>query len=606
MALTVFTALPVSARAEGEEAALTEDCFTIGIFTPLTGNFFTDMWGTGTSDVDARELLHGYPLAKYDVDAGNYVLNEDVVTGCQVTTVGHANRMYNIFIADDLKWSDGTSVTAYDYAFTILFMLHPETAKAGASRPDLSYLVGAEDYMDGKTDVLEGLRVLSDRQLLITVKKDALPYFYEYSYIAFKPYPIDVIAPNAAVKDDGNGAYLDGRFNASILKNTVLGEKGYNTKPSKVCGHYTLESYKNGEAVFARNEYYRVDDKGELPFFKKIVLTSVTNDDAVDKLSDGTVNLLHKVTKADTAKAAAELANGGNYTLSAYPRTGLSFISFCTEKLGVSEPEVRQAIAMCLDKEALTESYVSNNGMALDGFYGIGQWMYQTVTSGDYPTTDGIELAKWQKLSLDNVKQYAFDPEGAAKLLEDNEWTADSKGIREKKIDGHRVKLDLTLYVAEGNEAEQFLFNEFTEALKTAGIKLTVKVLPWEKLLKLYYRQNERSNDMFYLASNFAAAFNPAGELNPLDEAQGVGNRTGIRDEALYEAALDMARTEPKDRVGYATKWVEFVEKMAETLPVIPVYSNMYFDYYTAELENYEISAYTGWPEAFLSVSLAG
>ena len=57
--------------AEGEtpaEEALTEetaaveydyDELIVAVTTPLTGNFFTNMWGNGSSDLDVRAMIHG-------------------------------------------------------------------------------------------------------------------------------------------------------------------------------------------------------------------------------------------------------------------------------------------------------------------------------------------------------------------------------------------------------------------------------------------------------------------------------------------------------------------------------------------------------------------
>ena len=44
---------------------------------------------------------------------------------------------------------------------------------------------------------------------------------------------------------------------------------------------------------------------------------------------------------------------------------------------------MRQAIAHCLDKDALVSGYVGNYGAAVDGYYGLGQWIYQLVRRRD-------------------------------------------------------------------------------------------------------------------------------------------------------------------------------------------------------------------------------
>ena len=61
-----------------------------------------------------------------------------------------------------------------------------------------------------------------------------------------------------------------------------------------------------------------------------------------------------------------------------------------------------------------------------------------------------------------------------------------------------------------------------------------------------------------------------------------------------------MVRTEPTDVVSFMKKWVELQEKISETLPVLPVYSNDYFDFYTRELHQYRITDAVTWGEAIV------
>lgn len=585
-----------------EELGYDREKLTVATFTPLTGCFFTDMWGTGTSDADVKKLLHGYPFAAFDMATQNFTINEDAVSGYQITQDRNGNREYNIFLCDDLYYSDGSKITAYDYAFSILFQIHPETGKAGASRPDLSYIVGAADYAAGRSDVLTGVRVVSDTQLKITVNKNAFPYFYELSYIAFMPYPISEIAPGCAVSDDGKGIRLEGTFDAETLKKTVLDPaSGYLTFPKVVSGPYTLTAFDGITAAFALNTYYKGSADAAI---KTVEYTSVSNDAAAEALSSGKVAIVHKAMNTEAIVPLTQLLTDGVYEMSAYPRSGLSFISYCCEQPAMSEKKVRQAIAMCLDRGGLAQSIVGNYGTVVEGYYGIGQWMYRLVSGAEtYPTENAVELSKWQELSFDNVKTYEFDPEAAGKLLDGAGWKKNKDGIREKTIGSKTVKLELTLVVAEGNKAIPFLENEFTEALAQAGIKLNVQVMPWAEMLRLYYREDTRECDMFFLATNFDADFNPALWFSAEDSAQGVANKTGLKDENLHTFARNIVRTDPTDTLGYCTKWVKFLEIMSDLMPVIPIYSNIYFDFHTAALTGYDPSAHLSWADGVYGMS---
>jgi hypothetical protein len=45
---------------------------------------------------------------------------------------------------------------------------------------------------------------------------------------------------------------------------------------------------------------------------------------------------------------------------------------------------------------------------------------------------------------------------------------------------------------------------------------------------------------------------------------------------------------------------VSFQERYNEVLPTIPIYSNIYFDFYVPYLQNYHITAHVTWTQAIL------
>ena len=54
----VLLATQCLALAEEAEGTVYEN-LTVGNPTPMRGEFFTEMWGNATSDIDVRALLHG-------------------------------------------------------------------------------------------------------------------------------------------------------------------------------------------------------------------------------------------------------------------------------------------------------------------------------------------------------------------------------------------------------------------------------------------------------------------------------------------------------------------------------------------------------------------
>ena len=626
--LMMFSCLAAQGVAESVDAQETE-AFVVGSTTGFSGNFFSSAWGNNTSDLDVRMLINGYNLVRWDGENGLFTLDDSVVSGVAVTENTAGDRTYTIALYSDLYYSDGTQITAWDYAFAILLSAAPEMAAIGGATNDSDAIVGSDAFKAGRSNTISGLRVYSDTQLSITIKADYLPYFYEQGLLSYVPYPISVIAPGCKVADDGNGAYItnsdetvtDLIFTAELLEETILdSETGYMSHPSVVSGPYKLVSYDGTSAEFEINEYYKGNYEGVKPTIEKIIYKTVSNDTMIEQLENGEIDLLNKCVSADTVQAGLQAVSGGTVAMSNYARSGYSFIAFACEQPTVAEQEVRQAIAYCFDKDTSIADYVGDYGIRVDGYYGIGQWMYQVISGAiaapvtyDEAGNEVDNTEAWAALTLDNVKTYNFDVDAANELLDNAGWTLNPEGetfdaekdeVRCKMIDDELVALDLTMIYPEGNAIAETLPETLAANLAEAGIKLTLEAKSMSELLSEYYRQTDRTCDMIYLASNFDVVFDPSKTYSPDDAYVGKDNRTGIADETLYNLAVDMRKTEPGDALSYCTKWVAFEERWAEVLPAIPVYSGVYFDFYTSELQNYTVNANVSWAQAIVGAYL--
>ena len=133
------------------------------------------------------------------------------------------------------------------------------------------------------------------------------------------------------------------------------------------------------------------------------------------------------------------------------------------------------------------------------------------------------------------------------------------------------------------------------------GIKLELVPTPMQDLLHSYYRETERTTDMIYLATNFHVIVDPSITYST-DDTVGheVWNNTYSDDEVLFNLAVNMRKTEPGDIYTYVSKWMDFQDRYNEVLPTIPVYSNIYYDFYTPYLQNYVITAQVTWSQAIL------
>ncbi len=593
---------------------------TVGNPTALTGEFFTDLWGNATSDADVRSLLHGYGLVRWDPEEGGFAVNHEAVEEATVQNDA-GNKSYIFVLHDDLYYSDGTKITARDYAFSVLLQISPEIAALGAEPARKEYLYGYEDYISGKTQELSGVRILDEDILMITIDHRYLPFFYETGLLMFQPYPIYILAPGVTVKDDGNGVYLANEnentpqpvFSAALLEETLNNPVlGYRHHPAVVSGPYTLTKWDGVTAEFAANPWYRGNADGETARLRSLTYTLADNETMIAGLETGAFDLVNKVVREDVVGEGIRAVGDGSIAMSNYPRSGLSCLAFACEKKPVDSRRVRQAVAWCMDRDAITEAYTGDFGQRVDGYFGLGQWMFGLMNGTVEPPVEApeneadplaeeayeTELKKWEALNLDGLTEYCVDTEKARVLLGADGWFLNPDGVMQKFLDGEWVTLELTMLYPEGSEIGPLLEKYFVPNLREAGIRLTLQGVPMQELLAQYYGRQERTAEMMFLGSNFDMVYDPSVTFAPADNTGYRRNPTRIDDPVLYDLAVQMRETEPGDVLTYMQRWIAFEERFNEVLPMLPVYTNVYFDFYNAQLQNYQISENTTWGEA--------
>lgn len=614
MLAAVCCALAESPEPSPTPTVAPPEPFRVGNTTEMQGKFFTEMWGCSTSDLDVQHLLHGYSLAYYNIDRTRYEIDRNVVQGYTATYDAKGNKTYQIVLCDDLFYSDGMPVTAYDYAFSFLFAIDPAVEKAGGHPVDSSWIMGSEEYLNKEQDCLEGLRVINERILRITAKAESLPYFYELSRLEVNPYPVHVLAPGITVKDDGQGAFLSEPLTADTINTTVLDpENGYLSHPSIVTGPYVLDSFDGKTARFSVNAYYKGNREGRLPSIEPLEYTVAPNNDMLRLLNNGEFDLLNKVTMRESVGQgfAYQHMPNGRVASTGYPRTGLTMLWFSESSPKVQDLAVRRAIAYCFDKDSFVEAYTDSYGKRVDGLYGIGQWMYLLAAHKiSFPVNKALpeneyqeEIEYYNSISLENLHLYKYDVYQGAFELNKSGWVRQKKSdARFKEAeDGTRTDLELIIGVPDSLEAKEYMVEYLLQNLERVGIKATLKTMSMEDLQKEYMGETNNT-DLLYLGEDFNQLIN-INMFKPLnkpgEDDRETNSLTYVKAE-VYDLATDMIRTKPGDIKSFIAKWITLQEKISETLPLIPVYSNEYYDFYTKELHDYHITEYTTWAEAIV------
>ena len=136
------------------------DELRVGHPTITKGDFFTEMFGNDTADIDVRALIHGYNLVNWDQNQGVYLIDESVVENVLVAEDELGNRTYFLVLYDDLYYSDGTPITAWDYAFSILLMMSHEIEEIGGKIYRSEHILGSDEYLTGELPYLTGAGVI--------------------------------------------------------------------------------------------------------------------------------------------------------------------------------------------------------------------------------------------------------------------------------------------------------------------------------------------------------------------------------------------------------------------------------------------------------------
>ena len=258
---------------------------------------------------------------------------------------------YAIKMRDGIKWSDGKDVTAGDFEYSWKRLADPATAA------DYCYMIdmvqGYAEVADGSADKdTLGIKAIDDKNLEITLSYDC-PYFEEImAFPATFPVRQDIVEGNEEWTYSpetyiGNGAYkmVEWSHNAYIL-----------TEKSET--YYDYE--KLGPDTI---KYTLLDD----------------NNAMLAAFNSGELNFIMNF---PTDEMANYLASG---QITVAPYIGTYYVCFNTEDEVFSNPLVRQAFSLVIDRNYIVENVSQSGEVPANGddFRTVGG-EYYSVSADDY------------------------------------------------------------------------------------------------------------------------------------------------------------------------------------------------------------------------------
>ena len=418
-----------------------DNSIILGNSTDLSGKFRYAAFGAtqpGAADLDVYNLATGLGTVETTKEGG-YEYNKTVVKEHSEVDNEDGSRTYTITIYDDLKFSDGSAITAKDYlVFPLVFSSPVAVAAAGKDHKAGLNFVGFESFntYDGTegsgTKEFAGLRLIDDYTFSITISPDYLPYFYAVTYAGLTPYYRAMWIGDADVKDDGNGCYLTESFYAKngdkFEKADLITATAQNTDETyPYTGAYAVKSYDNSDksAVLEINPYFKGNYEGAKPSIQKVVYKKIVTSTQLEDLKAGTLDVIAGITGGDETNEALALADAseGKYVYTHYSRAGYGKLGFRADYGPVKYAEVRQAIAYCMDRAKFAKDFTGGYGGVVDGPYYAGSWMYKAAVE------QGMIL-----------NAYATSVDSAIEVLTNGGWVYDKdgneyvEGVRYKKI----------------------------------------------------------------------------------------------------------------------------------------------------------------------------
>ena len=433
-----------------------DNSIIMGNTTELSGQFRYATFGKsnpGASDNDVEGLTTGLETVTATKEGG-YEWNDTVVESHEEKLNEDGTLTFTIKIKDDLKFSDGSPVTAKDYlAFSMAFGSPVGTeaaARASSYRTVVGWQGAYEKYTgpdsEEGTKEFAGLHLIDDHTFSVTVTKDYANYFYKITYGGFSAnYAAAWLGEGVEIKDDGNGCYLSDEFyakdeegkyiQAAAIKKlcTDTSEENYAAYPWS--GPYCVKSFDNTDssAVLVRNEYFKGNYEGATPSIDKVIYKKIVAATQLEDFKAGGLDVIAAITggaATDEALKAADESNGA-YVYTHYSRAGYGKLGFRADFGPAQFRSVRAAIALCMDRAQFAKDFTGGYGGVVDGPYYTGSWMYK-------------EAVKQGML----LESYATSADAAIAVLAEVGWVWNAvgspyvgTGVRYKAIPAYAIQV---------------------------------------------------------------------------------------------------------------------------------------------------------------------
>jgi len=375
--------------------------------------------------------------------------------------VSEDGLVYTVTIRDDLKWSDGSQVTAEDYVYTLKNLMFSDWL-------NYTYKSDWQEEVYGET-VLVTPEVVNETTFTIT-RQTVDPEFI-YTVRNLTPYP----------------KYIATKYEGDIEAFTQAPEFNNLTYTGNLGPYKFVEWIRNDKFVVEQNpEYYLGKDIGAPYFEQYIVKIFGTPATCHAALEAGDITYVG-IDPPHVAKFKA-MERINVYTV---PTSGYLLLSYNLRDNGwegLKQKEVRQALSMSISKELMIEKVL----------FGFGEPAFSFIPKPS-PWYVDKGVAKYGIGTL-------LDKEKAKDILLEAGYATQRADGGIEVTDKEGKPLELTVVTNSGNDIRENVGHLVKEELSAIGIEVKLKFVPWATLLRKYLMNKVPDTDQELRYNNGAGA----------------------------------------------------------------------------------------------------
>lgn len=459
--------------------------------------------------------------------------------------LSNENKTYTFKLRDDVRFSDGTPLTANDVAFTFTSISDP--SYDGRYITTVFELEGYEAYNKGDATSVSGINVIDEHTIAFT--------FISAKVNNATNLTMGIIPEHIYGFEKGNAQFMKEKMNDSVF----IGSGRYT--------FVTLEPKQYAE-ITANPDWFG----GEIKI-KNIITKFTTADNQFQEMLAGNTDMQIQVPANNDNKAQIE--EMGFMNINDYPANSYGYMGFNLRDPRLSDQRVRQALTYGFNREAFVGLYYNGNASVSNTPISQVSWAY---------TTD--------------INDYAYDADKANAMLEEAGWVLNADGVREK--DGQTLSFVWDTYT-ESRYVETMI-PMLKADWEKIGVEIEPNLMDFNSLVNKVY--TERDFDMYNMAwtlttdpgDNYGTFHS---EFDVVDGNNSVGLRDEVIDALLEKGAVEFNQEE-------RTKiYQEYAVAINERLPYMFLTQNTQWDTSNSRVKNLRISPYCNWTYFIEEVELA-